>query len=171
MLNLHDLRGDERFEFVRGDITQPGELEFLLKRWQPEAIVNFAAETHAGPGSGCAVPFFNIESRHLFDRRMGKRNPRDAARFDREHREIVWHASRQVQIQQGFALAIMHEKQPAWPSTSQLNQPFRPHSRSPGSGDLPATSFDCIGIGLFATNIPPQFLDRWHLGSVRLIDY
>jgi dTDP-glucose 4,6-dehydratase len=46
MLNLHDLRGDERFEFVRGDITQPGELEFLLRRWQPEAIVNFAAETH-----------------------------------------------------------------------------------------------------------------------------
>jgi dTDP-glucose 4,6-dehydratase len=46
LLNLHDLRDNERFEFVRGDITQPGELELLFKRWQPEAIINFAAETH-----------------------------------------------------------------------------------------------------------------------------
>jgi dTDP-glucose 4,6-dehydratase len=46
LLNLHDLRDNERFEFVRGDITHPGELELLFKRWQPEAIINFAAETH-----------------------------------------------------------------------------------------------------------------------------
>jgi dTDP-glucose 4,6-dehydratase len=46
LLNLHDLKNDERFEFIRGDITHPGELELLFKRWKPEAIVNFAAETH-----------------------------------------------------------------------------------------------------------------------------
>jgi dTDP-glucose 4,6-dehydratase len=46
LLNLHDLRDNERFEFVRGDITHSGELELLFKRWQPDAIINFAAETH-----------------------------------------------------------------------------------------------------------------------------
>jgi dTDP-glucose 4,6-dehydratase len=46
MLNLSDLSGDKLFEFVRGDITHPDELELLFKRCQPEAIVNFAAETH-----------------------------------------------------------------------------------------------------------------------------
>jgi dTDP-glucose 4,6-dehydratase len=46
LLNLHDLSDNERYEFVRGDITDPGELELLFKHWQPEAIINFAAETH-----------------------------------------------------------------------------------------------------------------------------
>lgn len=46
LLSLHDLRDNGRFEFVRGDITHAGELELLFKRWQPEAIINFAAETH-----------------------------------------------------------------------------------------------------------------------------
>jgi len=46
MLNLRDLNGAERFEFIRGDITQSDQLELLFKHWQPEAIVNFAAESH-----------------------------------------------------------------------------------------------------------------------------
>jgi dTDP-glucose 4,6-dehydratase len=46
LLNLAQARDDERFEFVRGDITNHGTLELLLKRSQPQAIVNFAAETH-----------------------------------------------------------------------------------------------------------------------------
>jgi dTDP-glucose 4,6-dehydratase len=45
-LNLSELRGDERFAFVRGDITNPRELQPLFQRWQPGAIINFAAETH-----------------------------------------------------------------------------------------------------------------------------
>jgi len=46
LLNLRDVSSRPRFEFVRGDITDPGELNLLLKRWQPDAVVNFAAETH-----------------------------------------------------------------------------------------------------------------------------
>jgi dTDP-glucose 4,6-dehydratase len=45
-LNLEDVRDNERFEFVRGDVINQAELESLLGCWQPEAVVNFAAETH-----------------------------------------------------------------------------------------------------------------------------
>jgi dTDP-glucose 4,6-dehydratase len=45
LLNFSE-RKDARFEFVRGDITNRDELKELFMRWRPEAIVNFAAETH-----------------------------------------------------------------------------------------------------------------------------
>lgn len=45
-LNLHDVKSDSRFELVRGDITDPAGLEALLRRQRPEAIINFAAESH-----------------------------------------------------------------------------------------------------------------------------
>lgn len=46
LLNLQDLRAGAQVEFVQGDIVNCGELEALFKRWQPDAVVNFAAETH-----------------------------------------------------------------------------------------------------------------------------
>jgi len=45
-LNLRDVKGDSRFEFVRGDITDTVQMELLFRCWQPDAIINFAAETH-----------------------------------------------------------------------------------------------------------------------------
>lgn len=45
-LNFREVKDDGRFEFVRGDITRTGDLELLLERCQPDAIINFAAETH-----------------------------------------------------------------------------------------------------------------------------
>jgi dTDP-glucose 4,6-dehydratase len=45
-LNLGEVRDNARFEFVRGDISDCGALESLLSQCQPDAIVNFAAETH-----------------------------------------------------------------------------------------------------------------------------
>jgi dTDP-glucose 4,6-dehydratase len=45
-LNLDQLRGNVRFEFIRGDISNPRDLQMLFQRWQPAAIINFAAETH-----------------------------------------------------------------------------------------------------------------------------
>ena len=45
-LNLRGVKDDPRFAFVRGDITNPAELQLLFSRWQPDALINFAAETH-----------------------------------------------------------------------------------------------------------------------------
>lgn len=53
--NLRSLDGDSRHLFVQGDIGDPALVAELLRRHQPRAIVNFAAESHVdrsihGPG-------------------------------------------------------------------------------------------------------------------------
>ena len=54
--NLATLRGDARHVFVRGDIADTSLLIDLLTRFQPRAVINFAAESHVdrsieGPGA------------------------------------------------------------------------------------------------------------------------
>jgi dTDP-glucose 4,6-dehydratase len=44
--SLASLAGDARHVFVRGDIGDAAIVRALLERYQPRAIVNFAAETH-----------------------------------------------------------------------------------------------------------------------------
>jgi dTDP-glucose 4,6-dehydratase len=47
--NLHNLEaiaGEQRYEFVHGDIADRGLVQNLLQRCRPEAIVHFAAESH-----------------------------------------------------------------------------------------------------------------------------
>ena len=44
--NLRSLEGDERHVFVQGDIGDQALVEQLLARYQPRAVVNFAAESH-----------------------------------------------------------------------------------------------------------------------------
>ncbi len=44
--NFHDLRDDPRFRFVRGAIEDPDAVARAIEAAAPEAIVNFAAETH-----------------------------------------------------------------------------------------------------------------------------
>jgi len=44
--NLQDMEGDASFAFVRGAIEDPDAVERALTQAQPDAIVNFAAETH-----------------------------------------------------------------------------------------------------------------------------
>jgi len=44
--NLAPLAGDARHAFVRGDICDANLVRELLKRYQPRAIVHFAAESH-----------------------------------------------------------------------------------------------------------------------------
>jgi dTDP-glucose 4,6-dehydratase len=46
MGSLSDLTGDQRHVFVRGDICDQTAVDALLERYQPRAIVHFAAESH-----------------------------------------------------------------------------------------------------------------------------
>ena len=55
MLNLAPLASDDGYVFVRGDICDAKLIGYLLREYQPDAIVNFAAESHvdrsiAAPG-------------------------------------------------------------------------------------------------------------------------
>src|SRR5207249_8378290 len=44
--NLQDLRDDSGFRFLRGAIEDPEAVASAITAGSPEAIVNFAAETH-----------------------------------------------------------------------------------------------------------------------------
>jgi dTDP-glucose 4,6-dehydratase len=44
--NLSELAGDERFRFIKGAIEDPRAVAEAIEMGAPEAIVNFAAETH-----------------------------------------------------------------------------------------------------------------------------
>jgi len=44
--NLQSLKGDDRHQFVQGDIGDSALVESLLARHRPRAVLNFAAESH-----------------------------------------------------------------------------------------------------------------------------
>jgi dTDP-glucose 4,6-dehydratase len=44
--SLEGIWGDPRYEFVQGDITDRQMLESLFRKFQPRAVVHFAAESH-----------------------------------------------------------------------------------------------------------------------------
>ncbi|NPV60080.1 MAG: dTDP-glucose 4,6-dehydratase [Actinobacteria bacterium] len=44
-MNLSDIEGDPRYFFLKGDICEPSDVEEAFSRG-PDAVVNFAAETH-----------------------------------------------------------------------------------------------------------------------------
>lgn len=44
--NLRDVENDARYQFMRGDIVNRVEVEAAITTFQPEIIINFAAETH-----------------------------------------------------------------------------------------------------------------------------
>lgn len=54
--NLKDLPAESRYEFVKGDICNQAFVEDLLRRYEIDAVVHFAAESHVdrsilGPGA------------------------------------------------------------------------------------------------------------------------
>jgi len=55
--NLHDVQGDKRFRFVRGDICDEGVFGKVVKDNEPDVVVNFAAETHVDRSINEPAPF------------------------------------------------------------------------------------------------------------------
>ncbi|MBI3626761.1 GDP-mannose 4,6-dehydratase [Candidatus Uhrbacteria bacterium] len=46
MDNLKAVAGDARYKFVQGDIASESDVQALLATEKPDAIINFAAESH-----------------------------------------------------------------------------------------------------------------------------
>jgi dTDP-glucose 4,6-dehydratase len=44
--NLAELQDDTNYYFIQGDINNSELVSYLLEKYQPDAIINFAAETH-----------------------------------------------------------------------------------------------------------------------------
>ena len=55
--NLADLEGDDRYQFVLGDIGDEGLVSGILGEYEPDAVVNFAAESHVDRSIDGPEPF------------------------------------------------------------------------------------------------------------------
>ena len=64
--NIHDLIEKKRVFFVRGDICDEELLHKTIKEFEPDAIVNFAAETHVDRSINEPAPFIKTNVLGLF---------------------------------------------------------------------------------------------------------
>jgi dTDP-glucose 4,6-dehydratase len=58
--NLENLKGFERkknYRFVRGDISNAAQMKHVFRRFQPDAVINFAAESHVDRSISAPAPF------------------------------------------------------------------------------------------------------------------
>jgi dTDP-glucose 4,6-dehydratase len=68
--NVEQVATNSRYQFVRGDIAENNHVEKVFQEHRPEAVVNFAAETHVDRSIEDSAPFVraNIEgTRCLLD--------------------------------------------------------------------------------------------------------
>ena len=66
--NLEEFNRDLNYNFVKGDICDRTQLDYVLADFQPDCIVNFAAETHVDRSiknpeilPEDLIPYFNEE--------------------------------------------------------------------------------------------------------------
>jgi len=57
--NLVDVKDNPRYRFIRGDICDEGLVEGLFAQQKPDAIINFAAESHVDRSIADASPFIS----------------------------------------------------------------------------------------------------------------
>jgi dTDP-glucose 4,6-dehydratase len=55
--NLLDVYTDKRYKFVLGDIAVPEQINFAMKVYEPDWVVNFAADSHVDNSIQNASPF------------------------------------------------------------------------------------------------------------------
>lgn len=55
--NLDEVSSDPRYTFLRGDIAEPAEVASAFEQHRPDAVVNFAAETHVDRSIEDPTPF------------------------------------------------------------------------------------------------------------------
>jgi dTDP-glucose 4,6-dehydratase len=118
--NLHDVIQNPRLKFVRGDICNEEFLQYILKEFQPDVVVNFAAETHVDRSINNPAPFLQTNIFGVFTvlevlRRF------DISRFIHISTDEVY----------GDLYGMDGEADEDWP----LN-PSSPYSASKASGDM-----------------------------------
>lgn len=64
--NLEDVASNPRYTFVLGDIADPPQVEAAFRQNKPDAVVNFAAETHVDRSIEDSAPFLrtNVMGTH-----------------------------------------------------------------------------------------------------------
>lgn len=65
--NLKDIEGRKNYQYFKGNIQDYDFIESLIKKYNPDCIINFAAETHVDRSIHSAQPFIdtNIVGTHV----------------------------------------------------------------------------------------------------------
>ena len=65
--NLKDIEGKKNYQYFKGNIQDYAFIESLIKKYKPDCIINFAAETHVDRSIHSAQPFIetNIIGTHV----------------------------------------------------------------------------------------------------------
>ena len=64
--NLHDVLDDKRLHFIRADLCDEETLSKVVKEFEPDVVVNFAAETHVDRSINEPSPFLRTNVMCLF---------------------------------------------------------------------------------------------------------
>jgi len=118
--NLHDVINDQRLRFIKGDICNEELLEHSLREFNPDVVINFAAETHVDRSINDPFPFLRTNVFGVFTLLEVARRL-DINRFVHISTDEVY----------GDLFEINDEADETWP----LN-PSSPYSASKASGDL-----------------------------------
>jgi len=66
--NLRDVKDDPRYTFVRGDIADTKKVDTTFKKYRPDFVINFAAETHVDRSIHVgALEFINTNVHGVFN--------------------------------------------------------------------------------------------------------
>jgi len=126
--NLRDLIGEERHHFIQGNICDRELVDGLLKKYQIDTIVNFAAETHVDRSIVGPEPF-------IYTNVLGTFTLLQAARkFWLQDRSIRLEETRFHQISTDEVYGSLGPADPAFSETSPYS-PNSPYAASKASSD------------------------------------
>ncbi|MEZ0345808.1 MAG: dTDP-glucose 4,6-dehydratase [Infirmifilum sp.] len=113
----------EKIELVKGDIGDEALLGDVLKRFEPEVLVNFAAETHVDRSINDPAPFIRTNVLGVYA----------MLEVLRRHREVLLVHVSTDEVYGDIAEGFASEESPLRPSS--------PYSASKGGGDLLVMSY------------------------------
>ncbi|TAL42242.1 MAG: dTDP-glucose 4,6-dehydratase [Methylovulum sp.] len=159
MENLASLQGDERHIFVKGSIGDSSLLSELLEKYQPCAIVNFAAESHVDRSIHAPEDFIQtniVGSFRLLEAARGYWN--DLSADDKT-------AFRFLHVSTDEVYGSLKKEDPAF-SESNRYEPNSPYSASKAASDhLVRAYHHTYGLPVLTTNCsnnygPYQFPEK-----------
>lgn len=129
--NLKEIEDNPRYHFIKGDICNRDLVNYILRRYRPDYIVNFAAESHVDR---------SIENPSVFIETnvMGTMTLLEGARYTWSKRSNS--GNRFIQISTDEVYGNTENKSDFFTEESQL-LPNNPYSASKASADLMVRSF------------------------------
>jgi dTDP-glucose 4,6-dehydratase len=126
--NLRDLPGKDRHDFIQGDICDRELVDGLLKKYQIDTIVNFAAETHVDRSIVGPEPFIRTNVLGTFTLLQAAR------KFWLQDKSIKLEEARFHHISTDEAYGSLGPADPAFSETAPYS-PNSPYAASKASSD------------------------------------